>query len=88
MLSEHYLKSGYCSIQFFWIVNPIKIHHKYVIDNPNPNPILKLDWQSNPNRITIQPFLEKDIGQQILKVLWWNHGIPRSSYLLTTLLIN
>jgi len=35
---------------FFWIENPIQIHHKYVIDNP----------------IQIQLFLEKDIGQQIL----------------------
>ena len=25
-----------------------------MIDNPNPNPIFKMDWQSNPNPITIQ----------------------------------
>ncbi len=51
--------SGYCSIQFFWIVNPIQIHHKYMIDIPNPNPIIKMDWQSNPNPITIQLVLKK-----------------------------
>jgi len=28
--------TGYCSIRLFWIVNPIQIHHKYEIDNPNP----------------------------------------------------
>jgi len=37
-----------------------------MIDNPNPNPIFKMDWQSNPNPITILLFLEKDIGKQIL----------------------
>jgi hypothetical protein len=37
-----------------------------MIDNPNPNPIFKMDRQSNPNPITIQLFLEEDIGQQIL----------------------
>ncbi len=31
----------------FLIVNPIQIHHKYVIDNPNP--IFTMNWQSNPN---------------------------------------
>ena len=25
-----------------------------MIDNPNPNPIFTMDWQSNPNPITIQ----------------------------------
>jgi len=44
--------TGYCSIRFFWIVNPIQIQFSKWIDNQNP--------------ITIQPFLEKDIGQQIL----------------------
>ncbi len=63
------------------LLNPIQIHHKYVIDNPNP--IFKLDWQFNPNPITIQPFLEKDIGQQILKVSWWSHGIPKRHLLST-----
>ncbi len=55
----------------FLINNPIQIHHKYVIDNPNP--IFKMDWQSNPNPISIQLFLKKDKGQQILngQVLWW-----------------
>ncbi len=51
------LSTGCCSIQFFRIVNPIQIHHKYVIDNPNPNPLFKMDWQSNP--IPMQHFLEK-----------------------------
>jgi hypothetical protein len=37
-----------------------------VIKNPNPNPIFKMDGQSNPNPITIQLFLVKEIGQQIL----------------------
>jgi len=54
--------TGYCSIWLFWIVNPIQIHHKYVIDNPNPNPIFKMDWQSNPDPFTIQQYLEKDKG--------------------------
>jgi len=31
-----------------------------VIENPNPNPIFKMDGQSNANLITIQQFLEKD----------------------------
>jgi hypothetical protein len=35
--------SGCCSIRFFWIVNPIQIHRKYVIVNPNPNPLFKMD---------------------------------------------
>jgi len=84
---------GYCSIPLFWIVNPIQIYHKYMIDNPNPNPIFKIDWQSNPNPITIQLFLEKDTGQQILngQDLWCNHGIPMrhllSTYNLTYKLI-
>jgi len=33
--------TGYCSIRLFWIVNPIQINHKYVIDNPNQ--IFKMD---------------------------------------------
>ncbi len=37
------LQAGYCTIQFFWIVNPIQINHKYVIVNPNPNPLFKMD---------------------------------------------
>jgi len=48
----------------FLIVNPIQILHKYVIDDPNP--IFIIDCQSNPNQISIQLFLEKDIGQQII----------------------
>jgi hypothetical protein len=36
-------ETGFCSIQFFWIVNPIQIHCKYVIVNPNPNPLFKTD---------------------------------------------
>jgi hypothetical protein len=48
------------------LLKPIQINHKYMIDDPNPNSNFKLDWQSNPNPITIQLFLEKDIGQQIL----------------------
>ncbi len=73
------LRPGYCSIRFYWIINSIQIHNKYVIVNPNP--------------ITIQLFWEKDIGQQILNghVLWWNHGIPKehllSAYNLTYKLI-
>jgi len=35
------LQPGYCSIQLFWIVNPIQIYFKYVIYNPNP--IFKMD---------------------------------------------
>jgi hypothetical protein len=45
--SKNYEWSG-CSQSDFWIVNPIQIHHKNVIDNPNP--------------ITIQLFLEKIKG--------------------------
>jgi hypothetical protein len=26
-----------------------------MIENPNPNPLFKMDCQSNPNPITIQP---------------------------------
>ncbi len=45
--------SGYCSIfLFFWIVNPIQIYYKYMIDNPNPNSLLKTNRQSNPNIIS------------------------------------
>jgi hypothetical protein len=40
-------QAGYCSIRFFWIVKPIQIYHKYVINNPNPN--FKMDGQSNHN---------------------------------------
>ena len=43
----------------FWIVNPIQIHLKNMIENPNPNPLFKMDLQSNPNPITIQQHLEK-----------------------------
>jgi len=87
------LRPGYCSIRFYWIINPIQIHNKCAIVNPNPNPIFKMDWRFNPNPITIQLFWEKDIGQQILngQVLWWNYGISKehllSAYNLTYKLI-
>ncbi len=59
----------------------------------NPNPIFKMDWHSSPNPITIQLFLEKEVGQQIFngQVLLWNPGIPKkhlsSTYNLTDALI-
>ncbi len=31
-----YQHTGCCSIHFFQIANPIRIHHRYVMDNPNP----------------------------------------------------
>jgi len=50
------------------LLNPIFLDCQF---NPNPSQIC--DWQSNPNPITIQLLLEKDIGQQILngQVLWF-----------------
>ncbi len=36
--TKYIIKSGYCSIRFFQIVNLIQIHCKFMIDNPNPNP--------------------------------------------------
>jgi len=48
----HTYNQAIAQSNFFWIiVNPVQIHQKYVIANPNP--------------ITIQQFLEKDMGQQI-----------------------
>jgi len=92
---NYYKEPGYCSIRLFWIVNPIQIHHKYVVDNPN----FKIDWQSNSNAITItiQLFLEK--RYVIANFKWPNFVIKPSNshdtslitlepHKLKTLLIN
>jgi hypothetical protein len=53
-----YIYTGYSSVRFFldWKSNPTHIHCKNVIYNPNP--LFKVNWQSNPNPITILLFLE------------------------------
>jgi hypothetical protein len=62
--------AGFCSIHFLWIVNPIQIQHKHMIENPNP--LFKMDLQSNPNPITIQLLDKKNKRQQTLKVFCIN----------------
>jgi hypothetical protein len=52
-VSNHHSLSyqqAFAQSNFFRIVNPIQIQHKYMIENPNLKPLLK-----NPNPITIQP---------------------------------
>ncbi len=61
--------AGYCLIRFFWIVNQIQIHHKYVIDNPNQ--IFKMVWQSNPKPITIQRYRTANIIWPFLMLIHW-----------------
>ncbi len=75
--------SGCWSIQFFRIVNPIQIQYKYVIDNPNP--LFKMDWQSNPNPITIQHLLEKfQRKKNIESSLEGKYVIPKGGILFSS----
>ena len=78
------VEAGYCSIQFFWIVNPIQIHDKYVIDNQNPNQLSITDWQSNPDPIAIQPLVEKFMGANIKQLCLFEQWKSQETFFLPT----
>ncbi len=69
---------------FVWIVNPIQVHLKFMIDNPKQNSLFILDWQYNPNQITIETALKI-----MLNDFFFDFNIPKGklSYPPTTFVI-